>query len=120
MPAALQFQHTAPSGLENGTLLVTMVMEGFMGRCLLNLYKARVYSSEQSQNYIPYDSGRGTLVLCTPTRVTVTAPTSLLLAGQPLPPGLAPKENSCLFCVGLKKSTCYVHKEHRGIFFLSH
>lgn len=35
MPAALQFQHTAPSGLENGTLLVTMVMEGFMGRCLL-------------------------------------------------------------------------------------
>lgn len=35
MPAALQFQHTAPSGLENGTLLVTMVMEAFMGRCLL-------------------------------------------------------------------------------------
>lgn len=35
-------------------------------------------------------------------RVTVTAPPVLLLAGLLLPPGLAPKEDSCMFCVGLK------------------
>lgn len=58
MLVVLQFQDIAPSDLENGTLLVAMVMEGFMGRCLLIFIKLAIYSSEQSQNCIPSDSGK--------------------------------------------------------------
>lgn len=59
MLAALQFQDTG-SELENGTLLVAMVMEGFMGRCRLIFTKLEIF---QSHNYILYDSGEGAFVL---------------------------------------------------------
>lgn len=58
MLAVLRFQDMAPSELENGTLLVAMVMEGFMGRGQLISTKLEIYSSEQNQNCTLMNQGK--------------------------------------------------------------